>query len=68
MKGGPYSHGAYVRKPLFGIIKQQQFGLMKVDDDGQTIAIELSGRNSKGKLLPGMLLKVSCDANGCEPN
>ena len=38
---------------------------MQVEDDGQTMTIELSGHDSKGKLLPGMLLRIRCESDGC---
>jgi hypothetical protein len=66
VKGGPYSHGTYARKRLFGIIQEKQFGLMKVQDDGQMLEVELSGRDSEGQLLDNMLLKLKCDEKGCQ--
>lgn len=65
VKGGPYSHGTYAKKRLFGIMQEQQFGLMQVDDDGQTLKVELSGRGSKGELLGNMRLVLTCDQKGC---
>jgi hypothetical protein len=41
VKGGPYSEGAY---PGAG-----QFGLVMVDDAGDTIAVTLSGRDWRGR-------------------
>ena len=68
VKGGPYSHGVAARKSatrLFGLIKDQQFGLMDVTDDGQLLSVELSGRNADGELLKGMLLRMECNSEGC---
>ena len=65
VKGGPYSHGTYARKRLFGLIQETQFGLMQVKDDGQTLVVELSGRDSEGSLLPNMQLQLLCDNSGC---
>jgi len=64
-KGGPYSHGFHAKKRFFGILKIQQFGFMKVRDDGQIMEIEFSGHNADGNLLSGMLLKMRCDDAGC---
>jgi alkaline phosphatase D len=69
VKGGPYSHGVAARTGvtrLFGLIKEQQFGFMNITDTGQVIDVELSGRNSKGEILKGMLLKMRCDSEGCK--
>ena len=66
VKGGPYSHGATVKKRLFGIIKDQQFGWMEVNDDGNVLEYEVTGRNSSGQQLKGIKLRVRCDPEGCE--
>ena len=66
-KGGPYSHGVALRRRLFGIIKDQQFGWMEVSDDGSVLEYELTGRNSSGQQLKGIYLKVRCDSEGCVP-
>jgi phosphodiesterase/alkaline phosphatase D-like protein len=66
-KGGPYSHGIAARRPMFGVVQIQQFGLMEVGDDGQVMLVALSGRRSSGTLLPGMRLELRCDAGGCVP-
>ena len=58
-KGGPYSHG---------VSKQGgQFGLVDVTDDGQTLTVELSGRDRAGAPIRGMRLARSCDGRACEP-
>ena len=64
-KGGPYSHGFHAKKRLFGILKAQQFGFMKVRDDGSLMEVEFSGHDADGDLLSGMLLKMRCDDAGC---
>jgi phosphodiesterase/alkaline phosphatase D-like protein len=64
-KGGPYSHGIAARRLAFGIIQIQQFGLAHIRDDGETIEVDLSGRNARGELLEGMSLQMRCDDNGC---
>jgi hypothetical protein len=43
VKGGPYSHGAF---PGAG-----QFGVLRVDDDGTEVRVELSGRTWTGDVL-----------------
>ncbi len=68
VKGGPYSHGVAARRGvsrLFGVVKEQQFGFMELTDNGQVITVELTGRNSEGETLKGMLLRMRCDAEGC---
>jgi len=65
VKGGPYSHGTYARKRLFGIIQETQFGLMEVEDDGQTLKVVLSGLDAQGELLDNMRLVLNCDEGGC---
>jgi hypothetical protein len=65
VKGGPYSHGTYVRKRLFGLIQETQFGFMRVDDNGSTLEIQLSGRDSTGALLDNMQLKIHCEDGAC---
>jgi hypothetical protein len=65
VKGGPYSHGTYARKRLFGILQEKQFGLMEVEDDGKMLEVVLSGRNSRGQLLDNMRLVLKCDEAGC---
>jgi alkaline phosphatase D len=64
-KGGPYSHGSHVRRRFFGLLKEQQFGFMKVQDDGITLEVEFSGLDADGNLLSGMLLKMRCEHSGC---
>jgi alkaline phosphatase D len=65
VKGGPYSHGTYARKRLFGLIQEKQFGLMQVRDNGQMLEVELTGLDSEGMLLEGMRLVLKCDEAGC---
>lgn len=43
VKGGPYSAGAF---PGFG-----QYGVIDIRDDGETIEVELTGKNWKGEVL-----------------
>jgi phosphodiesterase/alkaline phosphatase D-like protein len=43
IKGGPYSEGAY---PGAG-----QFGLLRIDDDGERVVVELEGRTWEGEVL-----------------
>lgn len=56
-KGGPYSHGTSTRN--------QQFGVMQVDDDGTTIRVTLSGRDRANREVRNMHLELVCDARGC---
>ena len=57
MKGGPYSHG---------ISRQRgQFGLVDVADHGETLSVELSGRNRSGSPIPGMRLVLTCAEGRC---
>jgi hypothetical protein len=57
-KGGPYSHGMSRERG--------QFGLVDVTDDGQTLRVELSGRDRAGAPIKGMRLARSCDGRECE--
>lgn len=66
IKGGPYSHGTVAPKKWFPLLKAKQFGWMEVEDDGDRIRIELTGRDSKGAILKGMVLRMECDPDGCE--
>jgi hypothetical protein len=43
IKGGPYSEGAF---PGGG-----QFGVLRIEDDGSTVKVALSGRNWRGKTI-----------------
>ena len=43
VKGGPYSGGSF---PGFG-----QYGVIDIDDDGQTVEVQLTGKNWKGEIL-----------------
>ena len=53
------------RKGL-AVFKAKQFGWMEVEDDGRRLRVELSGRDSKGTILKGMVLRMECDQDGCE--
>jgi phosphodiesterase/alkaline phosphatase D-like protein len=66
IKGGPYSHGAVAPRKLFPLLKAKQFGWMEVEDEGRRARIELTGRDSKGTILKGMVLQMECDLDGCE--
>lgn len=67
LKGGPYSHGFHLGSRL-GFLASQQFGLMEVEDDGATVTVKLSGRDSHGELLSGMRLVLTCTTSGCDPS
>jgi alkaline phosphatase D len=67
VKGGPYSHGVVARKRLFGLLKEKQFGLLQVTDDGEVLEVHLSGHDSEGTPFPGMDLRMRCEADGCRP-
>ena len=56
-KGGPYSHGSSARN--------QQFGVLQVDDDGATLRVTLSGRNRENRQVGRMHLDLVCDAQAC---
>lgn len=56
-KGGPYSHGSSARN--------QQFGVLQVDDDGTTLRVTLSGRNRDNRQVGRMHLNLVCDATAC---
>lgn len=58
-KGGPYSHGRSVRN--------QQFGLLDVDDDGTTLRVTLSGRNRHNRQVGQIRLDLECDGSRCTP-
>lgn len=58
-KGGPYSSGTSARN--------QQFGLLQVDDDGTTLRVTLSGRNRNNREVPRMHLDLVCDGQACRP-
>jgi alkaline phosphatase D len=63
VKGGPYSHGVAARQGvlrLFGLIKEQQFGLMDVVDDGEVVEITLTARSASGEVLKGLELRLQC--------
>jgi alkaline phosphatase D len=56
-KGGPYSHGMSRERG--------QFGLVDVTDDGQTLRVELSGRDRAGAPIKGMRLALACADSAC---
>jgi phosphodiesterase/alkaline phosphatase D-like protein len=56
-KGGPYSHGTSTRN--------QQFGLMSIDDDGEVLRVELSGRDRYNEQVGRLHLVLRCTAEGC---
>jgi phosphodiesterase/alkaline phosphatase D-like protein len=58
-KGGPYSHGTSARN--------QQFGLLQVDDDGTTLRVTLSGRNRYNRQVGRLHLALECDGLACRP-
>ena len=66
VKGGPYSHGTYAHKRLFGLLQEKHFGLMEVQDNGAVLEVVLRGIDSKGQQLEGMELTLVCDKIGCE--
>jgi phosphodiesterase/alkaline phosphatase D-like protein len=57
-KGGPYSHGTSRRR--------NQFGLLRVTDDGRLLTAEVSGRDRDGTQLPGMRIVLRCADGRCE--
>ncbi len=65
VKGGPYSHGSYAPRRWFPLIQANQFGLMDVKDDGTTIQIEVTCRDSKGMIIKNLVLRLTCDKKGC---
>lgn len=58
-KGGPYSHGSSTRN--------QQFGLLEVDDDGVSVKVTLTGRDRANRQVSRMRLDLVCDARACRP-
>jgi phosphodiesterase/alkaline phosphatase D-like protein len=56
-KGGPYSHGISRRN--------NQFGLLDVADNGTSLEVTISARNSRGDVIRGLELKLRCERNGC---
>jgi phosphodiesterase/alkaline phosphatase D-like protein len=58
-KGGPYSHGTSARN--------QQFGVLQVNDDGTTLRVMLSGRDRYNVEVSRMHLDLVCDAVACRP-
>jgi hypothetical protein len=65
VKGGPYSHGSYAPRRWFPLLQAKQFGLMDVKDDGTTIRVEVSCRNSEGMVIKDLVLRLTCDEKGC---
>jgi len=57
LKGGPYSHGTSV--------KSNQFGWVEVDDRDGELRVTLSGRDWRGRQLPGLRLQLVCRAGAC---
>jgi len=66
IKGGPYSHGAFAPYRWLRILKAKQFGLMDLEDNGNQLRIQLSCRDSDGKILKNLALKIVCDQDGCK--
>lgn len=56
-KAGPYSHGTSARN--------QQFGLLTIDDDGASITMELSGRDRYNEQVGRMHLVLQCTDGEC---
>jgi phosphodiesterase/alkaline phosphatase D-like protein len=59
IKGGPYSHGVSRHN--------HQFGLLDVADTGSALDVTVSARNEYGTVIPGLLLKLRCEKEGCTP-
>jgi hypothetical protein len=55
-KGGPYTHGTSA--------KRSQFGLLSVQDDGDTIRVDISGHVRDGSPLPGMRITLIVGPEG----
>ncbi len=68
IKGGPYSHGAFAPYRWLRILKIRQFGLMDLEDDGNRLQLNLSCRDSDGKILKNLDLRIECDQDGCKVN
>jgi len=66
IKGGPYSHGVFAPNTWFPLLQAKQFGLMDLQDDGRRIRVELSCRDSKGKILKDLVLRMECDQTDCK--
>lgn len=67
VKGGPYTHGVAAARSWFGLGRIQQFGRVRVFDDGDVLRVELSGHDEDGEVLEGMFLRLRCDDDGCRP-
>jgi len=65
IKGGPYNRGISAPNNWFPLLKAKQYGLMELQDDGHMIRVELSGHDSRGNVLPGIIIHMECDAGGC---
>lgn len=55
-KGGPYTHGMSA--------KRSQFGLLSVQDDGDTMRVDISGHVRDGSPLPGMRITLIVGPEG----
>ncbi len=66
IKGGPYSHGAFAPYGWLRILKAKQFGLMDLEDNGNRLRIQLSCRDSDGKILKNLELRIECGQDGCK--
>lgn len=62
-KGGPYSHDPPSQA-------NGQFGILRVDDDGDAITAAIEGHRYTGNggsaLVPGMVIRVRCAGDRCE--
>jgi len=66
IKGGPYSNGVSAPYRWLHIVKIKQFGYMDLEDDGNLLRIQLSCRDSEGKILKHLQLKIECAQAGCK--
>ncbi len=55
-KGGPYTHGMSA--------KRNQFGVLSVQDDGDTMRVDISGHVRDGSPLPGMRITLGVGPDG----
>jgi hypothetical protein len=62
IKGGPYSQFPDSQE-------NGQFGVMRVEDKGETLTVALDGHryqgNGRSAVVPGITLRMTCDADGC---
>jgi hypothetical protein len=65
VKGGPYTEGTVAKRGFLGLRKDQQFGLLDLKDNGESMSIELSGRDSEGNPV-GINLSIRCRNHSCE--